>query len=140
MTDKFAPRARFHAAIRSSLLTRALGAFALMLPLSIAGAATPALAQSQSLATAQRVIGGKVVNADGAPQQGAIVYLKNMKTLEVRTYISTADGSYRFGQLGMDADFNLWADLNGRKSKEKTISSFDSKKNFDIDLKIPNAK
>ncbi len=115
-------------------------AVALCAPLPFFSYTQLASAQSGGAATAQRVIQGKVLNADGAPQQGAIVYLKNMKTLEVRTYISTADGSYRFGQLSMDSDFNLWADSNGKKSKEKTISSFDSKRVFDMNLKLDMGK
>ncbi len=84
----------------------------------------------------QRVVEGKVQSSSGAPAQGAIVYLKNTKTLEVRTYISTADGSYRFGQLSSDADYTLWAEYQGKKSKEKTVSSFDNKKVFEITLKV----
>ena len=86
--------------------------------------------------TAQRVVQGKVELSSGGMAKGAIVYLKNGKTLEVRTYISTADGSYRFGQLNSDADYTIWAEYQGKKSKEKTISSFDSKPVFNVLLKI----
>lgn len=92
----------------------------------------PAAAQ----ATATRVVEGKVQLATGAAASGAIVYLKNAKTLEVRTYISSADGSYRFGQLSSDADYTLWAEYQGKKSKEKAVSSFDNKKTFEIALKV----
>jgi hypothetical protein len=86
--------------------------------------------------TVERVVQGKVEQASGSLAQGAIVYIKNAKTLEVRTYISTADGSYRFGQLNPDANYTVWAEYQGKKSKEKTISSFDTKKIFNILLKI----
>ncbi len=86
--------------------------------------------------TVERVVQGKVEQASGSLAQGAIVYIKNAKTLEVRTYISTADGSYRFGQLHPDANYTVWAEYQGKKSKEKTISSFDTKKIFNILLKI----
>ncbi|HEX6495212.1 MAG TPA: carboxypeptidase-like regulatory domain-containing protein [Acidobacteriaceae bacterium] len=86
--------------------------------------------------TAQRVVQGKVELSSGGMAKGAIVYLKNGKTLEVRTYISSEDGSYRFGQLNSDADYTVWAEYQGRKSKEKTVSSFDTKKVFNIPLKI----
>jgi hypothetical protein len=86
--------------------------------------------------TAERVVQGKVELASGGMAKGAIVYIKNGKTLEVRTYISTADGSYRFGQLNPDANYTVWAEYEGKKSKEKTISSFDTKKVFNIPLKI----
>jgi hypothetical protein len=84
----------------------------------------------------ERVVQGKVELASGGTAKGAIVYIKNGKTLEVRTYISTADGSYRFGQLNPDANYTVWAEYQGKKSKEKTISSFDTKKVFNILLRI----
>lgn len=92
---------------------------------------TSAIAQA-----AQRVVQGKVELSSGGMAKGAIVYIKNGKTLEVRTYISTADGSYRFGQLNADADYTVWAEYQGKKSKERTVSSFDTKKVFNIPLKI----
>jgi hypothetical protein len=95
--------------------------------------ASPAAAFAQA---AQRVVQGKVELSSGGMAKGAIVYIKNGKTLEVRTYISTADGSYRFGQLNSDADYTVWAEYQGKKSKERTVSSFDTKKVFNIPLKI----
>lgn len=95
--------------------------------------ALPATAVAQ---TSDRVVQGKVELASGGMAKGAIVYIKNAKTLEVRTYISTADGSYRFGQLNPDADYTVWAEYQGKKSKERSISAFDSKKVFNIPLKI----
>ena len=86
--------------------------------------------------SAQRVIQGKVFSPGGEPQSGAVVYLKDEKSLEIKTYISTADGVYRFGQLGSQADYLLWAEFGGHKSKNKNISAFDSKKTFDISLHI----
>jgi hypothetical protein len=84
----------------------------------------------------QRVVQGKVELSSGDMAKGAIVYIKNAKTLEVRTYISTADGSFRFGQLNQDADYTVWAEYQGKKSKERGVSSFDNKKVFNIVLKI----
>ena len=96
-----------------------------------------ALPTAASAQTAQgRVVQGKVELSSGGMAKGAIVYIKNGKTLEVRTYISTADGSYRFGQLNPDADYTVWAEYQGKKSKERTISSFDTKKVFNIPLRI----
>ena len=92
---------------------------------------TAAVAQAN-----ERVVQGKVELSSGGMAKGAIVYIKNAKTLEVRTYISTDDGSYRFGQLRPDADYTVWAEYQGKKSKERTISSFDSKKVFNIVLRI----
>jgi Carboxypeptidase regulatory-like domain len=94
----------------------------------------PTAASAQTVQ--ERVVQGKVELSSGGMAKGAIVYIKNGKTLEVRTYISTADGSYRFGQLNPDADYTVWAEYQGKKSKERTVSSFDTKKVFNIPLRI----
>jgi hypothetical protein len=94
----------------------------------------PTAASAQTVQ--ERVVQGKVELSSGGMAKGAIVYIKNGKTLEVRTYISTADGSYRFGQLNPDADYTVWAEYQGKKSKERSISSFDTKKVFNIPLRI----
>ncbi len=95
---------------------------------------------AQSLAQSVRVAQGIVLASDDQPQPNAVVYLQNQKTQEVRTYITEADGHYRFGQLSSDADYQLWAEYKGRKSKTRTISSFDSKKEFNFNLKIDTQK
>jgi Carboxypeptidase regulatory-like domain len=102
--------------------------------LVLSGVVLPTVAWTQQAPA--RVVQGKVLLGDGSMAKGAIVYLKNAKTLEVRTYISTDDGSYRFGQLSSDANYTVWAEYQGRKSKEKGVSSFDTKKVFEITLKI----
>ena len=89
-----------------------------------------------AVAQAQRVVMGKVLNANDQPQPDAIVYLKNEKTNDIKSFISIKDGSYRFGQLSQDVDYEVWAEYQGKKSATKTVSSFDSKKTFTYDLKI----
>ncbi len=108
--------------------------------LLLASVATQPQIIAQSLAQSVRVVQGMAQNAEGRPQQNAVVYLQDQKTLEVRTYITEADGHYRFGQLSSDVDYQLWAEFKGHKSKTKSISSFDSKKQFNFDLKIDTAK
>ena len=98
----------------------------------LALAPSPLLAQQQ----AQRVVQGKVVDKADAGLKGATVYLKDGHTLSVKSYIATDDGSYRFGQLTQNTDYQLWAESNGKKSAVKNISSFDSRTEFNITLKI----
>ena len=95
---------------------------------------------AQGLGQWARVVQGKVIDADDKPQPNAIVYLQNQKTQEVKTYITTADGSYRFGQLSTDMDYQVWAKYQKAKSKTKSISSFDSKKQFTFILKLEPSK
>ena len=91
---------------------------------------------AQDRGPAQRVVQGKVVDADNAPIKGAVVYLKDSRSLAVKSYFSDDQGGYRFGQLSPNTDYEIWAENNGKKSAVKTISSFDSKSLFNINLKI----
>jgi hypothetical protein len=92
--------------------------------------------QPLTFAQSVRVVQGTVVTSEGQAIPNAVVYLQDQKTLEVRTFITETDGHYRFGQLASDVDYQLWAEYKGHKSKTRAISSFDSKKQFNFDLKI----
>jgi hypothetical protein len=84
----------------------------------------------------QRVVQGKVVDHEGAGIKGATVYLKDGRTLAVKSYVANDDGTFRFGQLTPTADYQLWAVADGKKSATKNVSSFDTRKEFDVTLKI----
>ena len=95
---------------------------------------------AQNIGQSVRVVQGIVRDSSDQPQANAVVYLQDQKSLEVRTYITEANGHYRFGQLSTEVDYQLWAEYKGHKSKTRSISSFDSKKQFNFDLKIDTAK
>jgi len=75
-----------------------------------------------------------------APIANAIVYLKNPKTLDIKTYITAEDGQYRFPALAMNADYEIHAERNGKRSETKTLSSFDSRRQASIALRIDLSK
>jgi hypothetical protein len=102
-------------------------AFVLLIGVSLSAAA---------VAQGGRVVQGKVLTSSDAPVPGAIVYLKDMKTLGVKSAISLTDGSYRFGQLADTTDYEIWAELQGKKSSSRGISSFDTKKLLTLNLKL----
>jgi hypothetical protein len=79
---------------------------------------------------------GKVYDANDAAISGAIVYLKNSRNNDVKTFLSEKDGNYRFAGLSADTDYTVWAAYHGQKSGSKTVSSFDSRKQVYLDLKI----
>jgi hypothetical protein len=67
---------------------------------------------------------------------GAVVQLKNTKTLQVRSFITKDDGTYYFLGLSPDIDYELHAEYQGASSSTKTLSSFDSRKEAIINLKL----
>ena len=91
---------------------------------------------AQDRGPVQRTVQGKVVDKSGAPLKGAVVYLKDDHTLSVMSKITDGEGSYRFGQLSQNTDYELWAESNGKKSKTKNISSFESRNAFHFNLKV----
>jgi Carboxypeptidase regulatory-like domain len=83
-----------------------------------------------------RSVQGMVTSAEDAPVVGAVVQLKNTKTLQIRSFITKEDGSYYFNGLSPDVDYELRADFQGMSSSTKTMSSFDSRKAVTINLKL----
>jgi hypothetical protein len=83
-----------------------------------------------------RSVQGTVTSADDTPVNGAVVQLKNLKTLQIRSFITKEDGNYYFHGLSPDVDYELKADYQGASSPTKTLSSFDSRKEAIINLKL----
>ena len=83
-----------------------------------------------------RNVQGTVSAADDSPIDGARVYLENTKTLQVRTFYTQKDGSYYFHELSPDVDYKLRAEFEGAASPTKTLSSFDTRKDAVMNLKL----
>jgi hypothetical protein len=121
-------RASWLAAVACGLL--ALGA----IPSGSRSALSAPAAWSQNIG--DRTVSGAILSESAQPVVGATVFLKNQKTKAIRSYISTAGGHFRFSQVDMSVDFDLWAEKDGRKSATKTVSSWDDRKEFVSDLKL----
>jgi hypothetical protein len=94
-------------------------------------------AQGKKKAESQeRSVQGAVTSADDQVVVGAVVQLKNTKTLQIRSFITKEDGTYYFHGLSPDVDYELKAESQGAASGAKTLSSFDSRKQAIINLKL----
>ena len=83
-----------------------------------------------------RTVQGAVSAPDESLVNGAVVYLKNTKSLQIRSFFTQKDGSYYFHDLSPDIDYELKAEYNGLSSGTHTLSSFDTRKLATINLKL----
>jgi len=107
---------------------------ALLLFAAIAGA------QDKKREAQLRTVRGVVMDKSDSPLGGSVVFLKNMRTNSVRSNYSDETGSYRFSGLDPNADYEVHAEKDGAKSPTKTVSSFDSRKDIVLNLKIGSKK
>jgi hypothetical protein len=120
--------------LRRSVLLIALG----FVPAAVFGQ-QPAPPPARTPDTGTRSVHGKVTNPAGVAVDGAVVLLKDTKTLQVRSFITTKGGQYHFYGLSRNTNYQLRADYQGTGSDTKTLSVFDSKKDSEINLKLKNA-
>jgi carboxypeptidase family protein len=107
-----------------------------ILGLVVLAFATLAFGQKKSKDPQEKSVSGIVTDANGAPVPGAVVQLKNTKTLQVRSFIAKDMGEYFFQGLATDVDYELKADANGKSSGPKTLSSFDSHTEARVNLQL----
>jgi hypothetical protein len=115
-------------------LIRGAGAIAVLLLLGVfcAFPANKKKTDDQGLRSVQ----GTVSDAAGNAVDGAVVQLKNTKTLQIRSFITKDQGSYYFHGLSPDVDYELRAEYQGASSPNKTLSAFDSRKQAVINLTL----
>jgi len=94
--------------------------------------ASPKKGEDQNVRSVQ----GIVTDADDKPVNGAIVQLKNTKTLQIRSFITKDEGAYFFNGLSPNVDYELKAEHDGVSGPTKTLSSFDSRKKVVLNLKL----
>ncbi len=95
-----------------------------------------AAAQNSKKEPLLRTVRGQVVDKDDNSLPSAIVFLKNMKTNGVKTYIADDAGAYRFSGLDPNVDYQIHAEHKGMVSAKHTISTFDNRKEIVLNLKV----
>lgn len=90
----------------------------------------------KKMAALQRPVSGVVTDADGKPVVGAVVKLKNTKTLQIRSFITKDKGEYVFNGLNKDVDYELSATSGGHNSSLKILSTFDTKPQPVVNLQL----
>jgi hypothetical protein len=107
----------------------------LLLLFGIVAAASP-YSKDKDKEIAGRMLTGKVLDHHDNPLLDAIVYLANVRTRAVKSYITAADGAYHFPELSPNIDYEVYAQYKGQKSDTKTVSQFDDRKIVNIILRI----
>ena len=97
-------------------------------------------AQDKKREAQLRTVHGLVTDKSDGPISGSVVFLKNMLTNTVRSSYTDETGSYRFSGLDPNADYELHAEKEGAKSATRTVSSFDTRKDITLNLKMDKKK
>jgi hypothetical protein len=87
-----------------------------------------------------RTVHGSVIDHDENPVPSSIVYLKNLRSQAVKTYIADDSGHYRFSGLDPNVDYEVHAEKGDLTSANRTVSSFDSRKDIEVILKLDKKK
>jgi hypothetical protein len=104
-------------------------------PLACAVAALSLFAQTEL-----RTVRGTVIDKAENPLPSAVVHLKNVRTVAVRTYIADGSGQFRFSGLDPNVDYEIHAEHGNLMSNTRTISSFDNRREIVVPLKVDREK
>ena len=92
--------------------------------------------EEKKAAAVERPVSGVITSADGKPVSGAVVQLKNTRTLQIRSFITRDKGDYYFAGLSKDVDYELKAQAKGHTSATHTLSSFDTRAQPVLNLQL----
>ena len=112
-------------------------ALLLILPLL---AASAVYAQGGKHEAQLKTVRGVVIDRSENPVPTGVVFLKNVRTNQVRSYIADNQGNYRFSGLDPNSDYELHAEKDGAKSQTRNISSFDTRMDIVLNLKLAPKK
>jgi len=97
-------------------------------------------AQDKKAETQLRTVHGTAVDKDDNPVPSSVIYLLNVRTQSITTRIADDSGTYRFSGLDPNADYEVHAEHDDLTSATRTISSFDSRRDIEVILKLSHKK
>jgi hypothetical protein len=115
-------------------------AIALMALVALAAVALCAQGNPKGKDSQLRTVRGTVVDNAEAPVETAVVYLKNVRSQDITTHLSDSDGTFRFSGLDLNVDYEIHAEREGMTSSTRSISNFDTRKEFVLTLKLDKKK
>ena len=115
-------------------------ALAVLATFLVSGSALAQFGKKKDQDTNTRTVQGIVTDEAENPISGAVVQLENTKTLQIRSFITKEKGDYYFSDLSTDVDYKLHAENHGMISGTKTLSTFDSRKQATMNLKVDQQK
>jgi hypothetical protein len=102
--------------------------------------AVQVVAQGSKKETQLRSVRGIVTDKADKPIQNSVVFLKNSRTNVVLSHFTDEQGSYRFSGLDPNVDYEIHAEAEDQKSATRTVTSFDSRKEITMNLKLDRKK
>jgi hypothetical protein len=112
----------------------------LALALSISLSASAQTKQDKKAEAQLRTVRGIVLDKDENPMPSSVVYLKNLKTQGVKTYIADEAAHFRFSGLDPNVDYEVHAEHNDTTSSTRQISSFETRRDIEVTLKLSHKK
>jgi len=121
---------------RNSARVLTLAMVALVMSAGVVSAAQKKTREERREEANSRAVQGVVTDASEMPVSGAVVQLKDMRTLQVRSYITQGDGTYHFSGLRADIEYQLLAKAGDTSAGPRTLSIFDSRKDAIMNFKL----
>ena len=97
-------------------------------------------AQNPKHAAQLKTVRGVVMDKSDTPIHSAVVFLKDTHSNQVRSNITNDQGEYRFSGLDPNAEYELYAEKDGAKSQTRNVSSFESRLDIVLNLKLDRKK
>jgi hypothetical protein len=88
----------------------------------------------------KKIVRGQVLDEKGETVAQAIVHLKNKTTDDTVTMVTNGEGRFQFNDVEMKGDYKIHAELKGKKSRQRSISQFDTRAIVVMNLRLKPPK